>query len=595
MSYELKEFVLDANFIEQMNKAFADLRADYELDLDTRKDQIKELKSVHVDFNSYLSNLTSYSTKSSGLLSGLRGTGKSHLLLLARNEINDNFHEKKCLCFYINVKRLHLPESFSQEIFNRVFSAYLYGEISKQLSSLLIEQSPTSYLDKWLTLFNKDKKALIAGIASVIGSISRYQEIALEGSTALRNLDKSELSLETINKEILELTSKICSTIGIKDQSLSSELQAKINEELSNKLNIKTNLYSYLNIDDVRTNLIQIIKILNIKSITFYIDEWEKLYSTISAQEYLSFYIDKVNDHPFYFWIGAVPHRGKFYHLDIGADLQHKIDLDTALVFENSDEDKRSCIEYFKQFINKRLSYYLSQYHVDYSVLFNQPKKLEMLVYGSMANPRDFGTMVLQCWTDYKNYRVTGKYHGRPFKYINEPMIQNSIKSDGGKKLTNIKGNKDLLSVWQDVESFALSKKSSHIAIIDSTENIEILSTGHFSELLYHRLLHYRKGHVSQKESHQDEKMGIYALNYACTYDYHQKEKRMNFITKYEDVHNKVRRYIYEPSIIINKLRIASGEIHPCVSCGEKISVIKMKAAWERNSCPFCGERIYKS
>lgn len=35
---ELKEHIKDTNFVELMNIAFADLRADYQLDLDTRKD-----------------------------------------------------------------------------------------------------------------------------------------------------------------------------------------------------------------------------------------------------------------------------------------------------------------------------------------------------------------------------------------------------------------------------------------------------------------------------------------------------------------------------------------------------------------------------
>jgi len=42
-------------------------------------------------------------------------------------------------------------------------------------------------------------------------------------------------------------------------------------------------------------------------------------------------------------------------------------------------------------------------------------------------------------------------------------------------------------------------------------------------------------------------------------------------------------------------MRIKSGEIHPCISCSENINITKMIAAWEKNSCPFCGGFIYKS
>lgn len=65
MKLELKEFVKDKEFINKMNKAFADLRADYELSLDITKDKISELKKVHVDHKNFLANLVSFSVKSS--------------------------------------------------------------------------------------------------------------------------------------------------------------------------------------------------------------------------------------------------------------------------------------------------------------------------------------------------------------------------------------------------------------------------------------------------------------------------------------------------------------------------------------------------
>ena len=48
-SLELKDFVNDPTFIENMNRAFSDLRADYELSMDSTCEKINELKSLHVD------------------------------------------------------------------------------------------------------------------------------------------------------------------------------------------------------------------------------------------------------------------------------------------------------------------------------------------------------------------------------------------------------------------------------------------------------------------------------------------------------------------------------------------------------------------
>lgn len=140
MANTLKDYVYDDSFIEKMNRAFSDLRADYELSMDADKEKVSELKAMHVDVKNQLSDLISYSSSSSGVISGLRGTGKTHLMLLARHEINENCFTGRAngiFCVYLNVKRLTMPEKFDQELFNRVFSVFLYNEISKQLINIL--------------------------------------------------------------------------------------------------------------------------------------------------------------------------------------------------------------------------------------------------------------------------------------------------------------------------------------------------------------------------------------------------------------------------------------------------------------------------
>ncbi|MCI9175946.1 MAG: hypothetical protein HFH49_13585 [Lachnospiraceae bacterium] len=113
-----------------------------------------------------------------------------------------------------------------------------------------------------------------------------------------------------------------------------------------------------------------------------------------------------------------------------------------------------------------------------------------------------------------------------------------------------------------------------------------------FSDLIYHQLLHLRKKHVPAKETSKESKLLIYALNYSSIYDLHSSQKKIHFITDYDTIHNRVRRYIYNPTTIINHIKIQSGEIVPCVSCGENISITKMTAAWNNNACPYCGGKI---
>ncbi|WP_322384383.1 hypothetical protein, partial [Clostridium perfringens] len=224
---------------------------------------------------------------------------------------------------------------------------------------------------------------------------------------------------------------------------------------------------------------------------------------------------------------------------------------------------------------------------------FNKDKKLEQLVLASMGNSRDFGTMLLGCWSEFQSYKTKAITTGRPFKYISEDMIAKAIKNDGDKKLSNIKDDSDVMKVWNDLHEYCSDKKSSHFSVEESKENTEAMSNKLFSELIYHRLLHFRKGHVPPKEKKIINKLSIYALSFSCTYDSHKRDKRFEFITDYDVIHDRVRRYIYKPNEIIKTLKIKDGEIAPCKSCGESINVLRMRGAWETNTCPFCGQQIH--
>lgn len=126
---------------------------------------------------------------------------------------------------------------------------------------------------------------------------------------------------------------------------------------------------------------------------------------------------------------------------------------------------------------------------------------------------------------------------------------------------------------------------------MQSQTELECLRKQEFSDLIYHRLLHFRKAHVPTKDGVLTDKLSIYAINYACSYNLHS-ESKISFITEYKTIHDRVRRYIYHPSAILQKLQIKEGEIFPCSNCGEPINILKMKAAWDNNACPFCGQHI---
>lgn len=590
---ELKEYIEDENFVELMNRAFTDLRADYELDLDYNFSKIEELTKIHVDVKGNLSNLVSASKNSSGLVTGLRGTGKTHLFLLAKHLLNSNLERDKTFCIYLNLKRLHLPDKFDNEIFTRVFFIFFYSELKKQLVQLLKSLSGESFFDKILLLFKSDKRFMVKSINKVLLKIFEFEHVITKGSQELVGYKEGELLNEISTKELIEIQNKLISKLGLSKSDFSQETFLKELNEITDKSSRKNVYTNYLNINDVRTNLIELVRLLNIDGITIYVDEWEKIYNTPNGQLFTSQIIDKLIDDPFYFWIGYVPFRGQLHALDNGGDLQHYIDLDKSLIFESSTQDRETCKNYFKNFINNRLNFFLSDYQLDYRILFNSDSKLELLIFGSMGNSRDFGTMLLKCWSEYKDYRTSELMQGRPYKFISDKMIVNAIKEDGEKKTLNIRHNEQLMQIWKDLEGFAINKKSSHFAIEDTKDNNEILSNSLFSELLYHRLLHFRKGHISPKEGDMTSKLAIYALNYACTYDLHSNNKSFSYVTDYSVIHDRVRRYVYNPSVILNDVKLKSGEIFPCISCKLSINIGIMKGAWEKNSCPFCGGIIY--
>ena len=127
----------------------------------------------------------------------------------------------------------------------------------------------------------------------------------------------------------------------------------------------------------IHEELISILKILHLTGITFYVDEWEKISYNPNIQKFLSFYIDRILDDPIYFWISVVPYRGGLFYLDNGADLQHFISLDENLIYENSSRDRDICINYFKEFVNKRLLYYLNNSEISVDLLFNNNHNFE--------------------------------------------------------------------------------------------------------------------------------------------------------------------------------------------------------------------------
>ena len=587
---KLNDLVSNSTFVDQMNTAFSSTRSDFKITKANEDKEIEKLSKLHVDVNGDLSSLVSKAVVSSGAISGLRGTGKTHLFLLARNEINKKIETNRTLCIYLNLKELSSNSCDDEEMINRKFSVNLYKEIANHIESMFLKKSFSKY-----GLFDfkerREEKQQKEKLAQVIQLLAEYKMISKIGDLSIDNPSIIKEQTEKTKEETIQvgnnLTSGLSSNglVNIDASFYSEEAQKGIDKVIN-----ESGFLNFLDISNVKDNIINILTILDLNRITFFIDDWEKIFDEGDLlQKTISTYLDKINDNPIFIWLGVVPGRCKLFKLNQGSDLQHYIDLDKNLIFEESFEDKKNCLNYFRDFINKRLSYYITDYSLNYNVLLKK-ENFEMLVHASMGNSRDFANMLSNGWSTYNSKIGAGR--GRRFATISQTMVIDAIKHVGKQKLSNIKDHDEARALWSDIKKFCIQKQYSHFSIIESHQNQEAINSFNFQELIYNRLVHFRKQGVATKDG-TGEDLSIYALNYGAIYDLMKLgDRKITFVLDSDTIHNKIRRYIYNPIAILEEISIKDGGKYKCNCCGRLIDTTVMKAAWEANSCPFQGGKI---
>ena len=221
MGIELKEIISQKDMTELMDRAFSDLRADYELSIDVSREKICQLAETNVDVDNHLQNLIAYSTHSSGIVSGLRGTGKTHLMLLARNAINEKLLGSSgngAFCVYLNAKRFTMPVGEqSEELFNRAFSLFLYDAFALQLKALLEELAKRleeeTLKEKLLNfLFSGNKQKLAESMEAAVKKLLEFKAIVRKGTEELRGLSAGLVTEESFEKALNDKTRLVAMT-----------------------------------------------------------------------------------------------------------------------------------------------------------------------------------------------------------------------------------------------------------------------------------------------------------------------------------------------------------------------------------------------
>ncbi|KAB7704913.1 hypothetical protein F9802_15215 [Bacillus aerolatus] len=565
-------------FIERMDKVFASLRADFDVaSAQSSKKRIAELKKIHVDSTKKVSTLAIQCQESNGFIKGLRGTGKSHLLLLARDKVNT---ESNHLCIYINLQE-HLNIGGSVVVQERFYVWALLKQLKRQLFYIIDQK--------------EDENTTITNIAKNLARfflIDKEKEIEHKLMSIFQKLEnlirigEEELHLFSFQKKDAQrLESNDAWGLGGEVSKGKTKLKAKWNESRkeTDSTEIGYRVEKILDTDGLKTFLIEIVNVLNINGITFFYDEWSML--TNKDQETLSVLIRALSSSPIFHWIAYIPYKSSLGVLEQLADMPHNIDLDLQFIFE---EDNKVCTNYFKEFIDNRLKLVFESDVFKAHALI-RPSVLEIMVKSCMGNTRDFGVMLNKAWNNFRqDYLVTQKN-----KVISKKHVERAIKSLAEEKQDNLRAkssSKYSERLWIEIAKFISEKKHTHFCIELSDKNVDFIKEEEFIDLLYHRLVHLRKKDYPPKDGEKN-RLSIYAADVSVLFyqifEVRSENKKIKLVTDLSTIHNRTRRYIFNIERCINEFRMEQGKQVQCAAC-RKIITEEMKLAWEKGICIYC-------
>lgn len=563
----------EKKFIDMMDTAFCDLRSDYDVStIYTSNNKLEELKKLNVDILGSVSSLAVKAPKTNGLVAGSRGTGKSHLLLLARHKINS---DGKNFCVYINLKS-HLKIDGKYFVDERFYSWVILNHFIEQLeNSIKSTTNEGDIIEKIFNQFNKKEKKKQKQFYDLYNQI---KNIIKAGEVSFHSFNTKEAVNQ--NSELVSNTT-LNTNLSINDVSIKSGINETKKDNIQQLKNFESSFFIDLN--TLKKYIIQIKELLNLGSIIFFYDEWSVLQK--ENQEKLSELIRGLSTSPIFHWIAYIPYMTSLGVLEKAADFTSNFGLDRKYIYE---ENKDICLKYFKEFANNRLNFVFNSdvFYID-SLLSNT--NFDILVKACMGNTRDFGIILNYSWENYKRDYLSGKIYQ---KISLKKHIYPAIKQLGGEKESNLDKSKSNYSkkLWIEIKKFVDQRKYTHFCIEDNTDNINYVNDIEFQELMFYRLLHLRAKDLSGKDA-GDYKLDLYACDVSSIFpkifEVKSQDMKINIVSDSNLIHDKIRRYIFNLSEIMNKYRIEEGKQIQC-SCGRMITS-DMKLAFEIGKCPYCG------
>ena len=182
--------------------------------------------------------------------------------MLARSALNSTLWDAEKshnLCIYLNLKRLCLPEQFDSDLFNRIFSVFIYDEVSKQLLQILSGLSEENKLKQFLSMFNTQKRKVKENLEKAILSLYEIKQIAYNGNERFSELSTGSLETESYDHLLDEFSTQLNESLTLTDAGFSFDINASSLEEISERLKTNNTYMQYLNVQSVRNQLNSII------------------------------------------------------------------------------------------------------------------------------------------------------------------------------------------------------------------------------------------------------------------------------------------------------------------------------------------------
>lgn len=602
----------DPSIIQAIDLAFRDLRADFELASDgTDPDKLVELRTLNVE-TGLAAHLQALAGGSSGLITGLRGTGKTHLLMLAQDSINAE-PDPQTLAVYVNLKRLRtVVQGHDTALLERMFILMLASAVRREVWRMVSQagdhQGWGGLLKAWLARRKAEARAERA-----TELLDALEEITRGGEAALRMLGEADLTVndqleeEAARTQLTKVQAALSLEAGLSHQAERSRRTKKVAARQE-----KMKQARYISASNIRTLLVQVVQALGLRSMVFFFDEWSKLPRT--GQEQLAGLIDSsLVDDPIFVWCAAVTHDYTFGEMELAADLQHHIALDRQLIYERNPSE---CRQFFSEFVNRRLRHYTGDPDFAYDN-FIRNYAFERLVIASMGNARDFGIMLQDAWLRFKQQTAVEVDRGgtRPW-YVGLRHVDPAIYQHGRTKLANLEGQDSTpyaRRLWEDLKALAQERRHTHFCVPNSPAEAVATEQDEVRYLLKQRLIHLREEELSVKEAGPSHTLRLYALDFsALGFDRNsalstsrqvqsagtaiprrtRSSEPLQFVVDWETVHDKVRRYVASFDKILAKYRVERGEQHDCLHCGHTLHK-SMAWAWNQQTCPNCGENPF--